>query len=382
MAASELVAVSAEKAMIPGVSRDAVSFTFPLDAQAVSLTAATPYEARSREYFVEVDAADLRAGVELFTTAPGALVRINPAAGVAAKAEAPTVDPASLVIRTAAGDAFTAGKGMSLLADAEQMKATGVPFVAGTTAFRLSPEVGVGSLVVAAPGLESEARYAVHVFDAQSDTVLSLQASGLDFFHGQEVRVNARFEDAAGAFAADFADGFVVAPNGRAWDVQWTADRHGGLSAALPLDALAGAGQGLWQVHMAARGDRDGLTVIRNASTSFAAHLPTAALTGEVRMGKAMGLAVELGVAVASPGRYEVRGVVFGTDAAGQMVPFAAAHSANWLDADGSLTLTVEPQLLRDAGVGAPFEVRDLRLLDQGRMGVLHRQARGLVIER
>ena len=91
-------------------------------------------------------------------------------------------------------------------------------------------------------------------------------------------------------------------------------------------------------------------------------------------------VAVDLGVDVAGPGRYEVRGIVYGTDRAGNLVPFAAAHSAAWLDAAGSLTLTVEPKLLREAGVRAPFEIRDLRLLDQGRMGVLHRQARGIEI--
>ncbi len=367
---------------LPGVSREAVTFTFPVGADTALAAAPAPYETRSREYFVEVSAAELRAGATIYTTAPNALVRINPAASEQLRGGAAelAVDPSSLVIRTAAGDQLRAADATRQLVDAEQMKATGVPFAAGTTAFRLSPSVGIGALTVAAPDLRSDATYAIHVFDVESDAVLSLRAAAMDFFHGQDLRIHAHFEDAAGRFATDQAQGFVTSPSGDAWPVRWTAGEHGLMSASLPLDAVQGAGQGLWELHMAAAGERDGLTVMRNATTAFAVHVPTAALNGDVRVLRQQGLAIELGVSVAEAGRYEVRGMIFGTDASGALVPFAAAHSANWLNEDGHLTLGVEADLLRQAGVHAPFEVRDLRLMDQGRMGVLHRQARGLEI--
>ena len=369
-------------ATVPGVSHDAVSFTFPVAADTALAAAPTPFETRSREYFVEVTGAELRAGTTIFTTAPNALVRINPAAAEQVKGAAAelAIAPSSLVIRTAAGDELRAADATSQLVDAEQIKATGVPFAAGTTAFRLSPSVGVGALTLAAPDLRSNATYAIHVFDVKSNAVLSLSAAAMDFFHSQDLRINARFEDAAGSFGADHVQGFVTSPSGDAWPVSWTLGDRGQMSATLPLDAVQGAGQGLWELHMAAAGERDGLTVMRNATTAFAVHLPTAALNGEVTVARGQGLSLELGVSVAEAGRYEARGVLFGTDASGAMVPFAAAHSANWLSEDGHLTLSVEADLLRQADVRAPFEVRDLRLLDQGRMGVLHRQARGIEI--
>ena len=367
---------------IPGVSREAVSFTFPVEANTALASAPAPYETRSLEYFVEVSAAELRAGATIYTTAPNALVRINPSASEQLKGGAAelAVLPSSLVIRTAAGDELRAADATSQLVDAEQMKATGVPFAAGTTAFRLSPAVGVGALTLSAPDLRSDATYAIHVFDKESDAVLSLQAAAMDFFHGQDLRIHAHFEDAAGRFATDQVQGFVTSPSGDAWPVSWAAGDRGQMSASLPLDAIQGAGPGLWELHMAASGDRDGLTVMRNATTAFAVHVPTAALNGDVRVLRQRGLTIDLGVSVAEAGRYEVRGVIFGTDTSGALVPFAAAHSANWLQEDGHLTLSVEADLLRQAGVRAPYEVRDLRLMDQGRMGVLHRQARGIEI--
>ena len=59
----------------------------------------------------------------------------------------------------------------------------------------------------------------------------------------------------------------------------------------------------------------------------------------------------------------------------------AVAHSAAYLAAGhGALELAFDRELVAASGLRAPFEVRDLRLIDQGNMGLLHRQARGLVI--
>jgi len=57
----------------------------------------------------------------------------------------------------------------------------------------------------------------------------------------------------------------------------------------------------------------------------------------------------------------------------------AVRQAANASSRTGALELALPRDVLN--GLTAPFEVRDLRLDDQGRMGVLHRQARGLVIE-
>jgi len=59
------------------------------------------------------------------------------------------------------------------------------------------------------------------------------------------------------------------------------------------------------------------------------------------------------------------------------------AHSAAWIEAGpATLVLAFDREPLREAGFGAPYEIRDLRLMDQGRMGLLHQQARGVMIGR
>jgi len=122
--------------------------------------------------------------------------------------------------------------------------------------------------------------------------------------------------------------------------------------------------------------------VVRTARTAFACSLPTAVLGGDaaVRSGEA-GVEIALAVDVTTAGRYDASGVLYGTDAKGQLRPLALAHAANWLDPGrAALTLTFDAARLEAARLAAPFELRDLRLADQGRMGVLHRQSRALTL--
>ena len=50
-------------------------------------------------------------------------------------------------------------------------------------------------------------------------------------------------------------------------------------------------------------------------------------------------------------------------------------------DLNRLLDLVFDEELLSASGTSAPFELRDLQLIDQTRMGMLHRQARAVVID-
>ena len=97
--------------------------------------------------------------------------------------------------------------------------------------------------------------------------------------------------------------------------------------------------------------------------------------------GRRFGLS--LGVEAVAASRYEVRGVLFGSGANGELLPAAVGHAAAWLEpGHGTVELRFDQALVDDSGLRAPFEIRDLRLIDQGTMGLLHRQARGLVLDK
>ncbi|MEM9594106.1 MAG: DUF4785 domain-containing protein [Acidobacteriota bacterium] len=377
-----LVRIDAGRAQLPGVSLEPVSFTYPLPAEADIDGPGAPFETRSREYWTEVGGDELRAGVVLHVSSPRALVRLNPAgsAQVAGLGETHAISPETLVL-TVDGESHAGGTGMELLVDAGQLRAAGAPFVDGTSAFRIRGDLGVGPLTLSAPELRAVGeRFVIHVFEPESELSLDLVAGRADYFHGDTLTVTADL----GGLALRRVEGYVISPAGRAWPVVFERAAEGRYVARLQLDALEAPGQGLWEVHMAASAQRDDLTVIRNGRAAFACHLPTAGLTGEasVQRRRDGSLGATFGVSAASGGRYEVRGLLYGTDGAGKLRPMAIGHAAAWFEDEGRLTLDFDGGLIKASGLSAPFEIRDLRLLDQGRMGQLHRQGRALVIDR
>jgi hypothetical protein len=127
-------------------------------------------------------------------------------------------------------------------------------------------------------------------------------------------------------------------------------------------------------------GSVNGRALARDARTAFACSVPSARLAREVRIVQGDGLQATFGVELASAGRYEVRGILYGTDATGVLRPLAAGYSARWFEGSGALTLAFDAALLKASGLVAPFELRDVRLYDQGRMGLLQRQERALLL--
>ena len=85
------------------------------------------------------------------------------------------------------------------------------------------------------------------------------------------------------------------------------------------------------------------------------------------------------GIWLSFSSRNTLTGVLYGTAADGRMAPLAIAQSAAFLEpGTGTLELVFDHSLIAESQLAGPYEVRDLRLFDQSRMGVLHRQARAL----
>ncbi len=381
----------------PGVPREAVSFSWPLGTgsadRALDLSPTPPVQ-RSKEYWLQASAADLRRGITLPTTAPGALVRVNPAPGSdratgAAGAMDLALDPARFELVDERGRVHTGDAALEQAVTAEQLAAAGSPFPEGTSAFRLQAGLGAGRFLLRAPDLADGAgRYVVHVLDRASGLELALQSGRAAYLVGDVLTVEAELQENGRRLAGPTLQevtGYLVAPNGEARPVRFerisTGAGGGTWRASTPLPGAAAPGA-LWEVEVTARGEQAGRTVLRGVRTAVAVAAPTARFTGIAEVsGEGVRPAVTVEVETAAAGRYEARGILFATDAKGQLQPAAIAHTAAWLEPGrGKLELAFDPATLATAGLKAPYEIRDLQLLDQGRMGLLHRQARGLVL--
>ena len=360
-------------------SRDTVSLSWA--ARDAVVTSTTPFLAQSKETWFSATADELAQGVALNTTAPRALVRIQ-ALGALGPREALAIHPQSMTLVDKDGRTYDDGAGMEMLVSADKLAKADLPFAPGTSAFRMHPSLGAGNFKLRVNGAAGSERYLVNVVEPDSPYALTMQSGALHYLHGQQLVLTAALQEGGGAAAAkrgvDKLDATVVSPAGRRFPLSFRAGKDGALRAALALDADEAPTAGLWEVQAEASTVVKGQAVRRSVRLAFPVAMPVARLTHAVTLQQGAGVSLSVGVEAAAAGRYEVRGMLYGT-VHGALVPLGVADAAQWLEAgQGQIGLTFAPELIADAS--GPFEVRELFLLDQGRLGVLHHQQRALAL--
>jgi hypothetical protein len=366
---TDQVAPRVERAPMPDatVERAPVRFAWALDPTR-ALSAPAPFVALSRSYWDTVDAATLQRGLELPLTAPDAVIQVSPVQGARA------LEVEQLQVRDPSG-----AMALDKLVDAQQLRAAGMGVGEGSAMARTGASTAVGTYRLQAP--QAQGRYVVQVLEPNSPIALTLQADRQQVLAGGSVLLNARLQHdggnaarAAGRSAARTlpagGEALLVAPDGRSWPVPLVAGKDG-LRAQVTIPGDVGQAQGLWelQAFVTAQG------VQRDAKVAFAVARPTARFSGQVEVDTAR-RQVRLPLQIGAPGRYEARGTLHATGPDGRLHPVAQAHSAAWFDAAGAgeLLLAFDTVAL-PGGYGAPFELRDLQLQDQGRMAPIESRA-------
>lgn len=338
--------------------RAPVSFSWALDPRS-SLSLSQPHAAESREYWQTVDGAELQKGVQLRTTAPGAVIRISPAVGSA------PLDATGISI-TGNGKAAR----LEQAANADELRAAGMDVDAGTAVVKLGRENAGGDYALHSK--DARGRYVVHVFEPDSDVVLKAQADRQHALGGGTIAVTMEMSRGSHPMTSQ-AEALLVAPDGSSRPITVRPDASGTLTARVRLPEQASAAAGLWELQVFANADG----VQRDARTAFGVAASTARLGGEADA-DARRLRVDIPVQAGSPGRYEVRGTLYATATDGTLAPVSQAHAAAWLErGNGSLALAFDRTHV-PAGFGAPFEVRQLELNDQTRLALLEKRARAV----
>ncbi len=362
-------------------NRDPVSFAWALDRQ-VPLNFEQPsYTQRSRSYWMDVDAAALSKGIGLPLTASGAVIRISPRSPVDALNEQSaakpqkgfaSIDIGSLQLRQ--GDQQRVGRAaIETLANAEQLSAAGMDVADQTVAFKVDSAFTAGELELRINVLSSASEnYVVHVFEPNSTAVLELQAGRSRLLTGEQGRVGLS-GDGIDPIRAGEMSGYLMSPDGRTTVALTFVDTSMGVEAVFDTSGLTSPATGLWEVQTFLQRADGQRRLLRDARTAIAISAPTARLTGQATELSSGGF--KIGVDAAAEGRYEIRAVLFGSEASGSLVPALVLHGANWLSGGaGTVSLEFDRQVLEAAGLRQPFELRHLELKDQSRMGDLWRQ--------
>jgi len=371
-------ATQAAKAGAPGQSRDAVALSWA--STDAGMAAATPHLAESRESYTIVTGAELAKGVPLHTTAPRAVVRVQ-AFDMSSPRSNLAIHPQSMTVIDKAGRAHGSAEAMEALVTDDKLAKADLPFAPGTSAFRLHQGLGAGQFKLRADNLGENERFLINVVEPDSPVSLTMQAGAAAYLHGQQLSLTSELRSKDGAKPAwSKLEGYVMSPAGRRFPLTFKNGAGGRMTAQLALDADEELAPGLWEVHAHGQGKARQGDVMRSLRLAFPVAMPTAKLDRKVALADSSGgVKVNFGVEAAQAGRYEVRGVLYGT-VQGVLKPIGVAHAAQWMEAgSGSIALNFAPEL-RAAATG-PYEIRELFLLDQGRMGVLQRQQRALVID-
>lgn len=356
----------------PGLSRDTVTFSWAIDEDVAVDFAPNPFQAESREFWTTLEAGKLQRGVDILTTAPGAVVRISPVGG--ARSAPISLDGLQLI---RAGRSYSGADAVEDMASAQQLHLNAARFPGGSAAFRINRDVGAGAMTLILPRAAGSAL--LHVFEPDSSHLLRLAAASDIVLSGSELNISGQFRAEGIARSPSLVQGIVTAPNGATWPMEFRVSGDG-FQGSVPLEGMAGQGPGLWEAHVfAALSTAEG-QVLRDSRTAFAVSVPTSRLDGNVSQNteSRTGLSFELGVEVSLASRYEIRGVLMGTALDGSQVAVAVGNSAAWLEAGhGTLPLQFDADSMVRHGVGAPYEIRDLRLIRQGDMDLQERRALG-----
>lgn len=350
-----------------------VEFQWALDSTSVIESVDKGSSKESRQYWIDVTAEELSRGINLHTTSKAAVIRVSPQnAGSTAKLSKDKIQLSS------AGRSLDINSSVTSFADANQLRASGAPFAEGTIAFQLNNSVAAGSLRLAVDNLAaSNDRYSVHVFEPNSTAVSKLNIARASYLTGHTIDASLEVAGATGNVSA-----YLISPDGKTTvDVSFNRAAKG---YSANVAAPQAQGLGLWELHTHFEGvDGKGQQILRDTKVAFNVSAATARINNQAQLlndgtGRDGQVALQLGVEVAAAGRYQLSGVIYGTGKNGALQPVALAQSAQWLEAgQQQLPLTFN---VNGKGVSAPFEIRDLRLQDQSRLGILHRQERALSI--
>jgi hypothetical protein len=349
------------------VERNPLNVSWALSNDAPLQAQPQAFARDSREYWMDVAASELQKGIQLPLSAPGAIIRLSSSDHLQG-----TLQPSSMHIQLGQ-QSLTVDHAANQLADTASLQAAGMAAPAASMVIRLKPELGAGIATLQAPA--ARGRYVVHVFEPGSPYTVTALADRDDLLLGNHVHVHVAMHDADQAVPLVAAGGFLRAPDGRTSLLDFQRQADGSFTVDAQPKAISST-PGLWEVHSFTVGtDANGQEVRRDTTTVFAAAIPDARLGGAGKITRAVdqGIDISLAVMAQNPSRYAVSAVLYGRGAKGVMVPAAYAQSAAWLPAgNGQLVLHYAPASLR--GIGAPYELHDLRLQDQAAIGLLERR--------
>ncbi len=365
------------------LSHKTVRFSRLLNDSANSFQVNTPQTISSRSYSVKISANDFNKGVEIYTSAPGAIVRITPFVQKNAIQQKTifAIEPENLMVSGDKGSLAVTDNGMELMSKSSAMSQASNQMFKMSSAFKIAKDLGAGKFVLKSnKQFNANNPFIVQVFDKNSHDILTASSNKYAYNLQDNLSVKAALKSSQ---RIDKLKAQLVSPAGNSYPVTFVKSQKGEfrLNKQLNLSENRKPGE-LWEVQLRVDAMSNQKRVIRDIRIPMDIHRQSALITGKINQLSMPGRTlIEVPVNVEASGRYVIQGIIYGTDASGNKVPALDVQTAKWLNAGNeNIALSVAKNKLLSSGLSAPFQLQQLTLKDQSRMSNLERQSLKLKI--
>jgi hypothetical protein len=370
-------------------SHESVNFSWPMNPDQKINFDQKPAVVESRAYSMDISPRKLEGGIEIYTTAPGALVRIH-----AVMEDGETLDsdnsyalqPRNLILVDNAQNMYRGEQALISFIDQDQLDEAGIA-PEGTTMFQINPRLGTGVFTLHIDQYRSSAPLRIHVLEKSSAYTLAIQMEQSIVFESSKVTVygtmansrNRRVHPQVNELRAS-----LISPSGESYPMR-ISEQRGRYAATASLPEKLSVEEGLWEVALTADiTNARRLRIRRDARTAFALTIPTARFTGQVEVTQPVEdnpvLSMAFEVETSQPARLEVKGYLYGTDEKGELTPMVMVNAADFMEESGWIEVSIPSSTLKETELKAPYKLMGLTLRDQSHMQILSLLKEALIL--
>jgi len=326
---------------------------------------AQKYTNISDEFWLEVSGQALNNGINLHVSQPQALIRLT------AKRQPGSWLPDNHAINPAAIKIFKRNKAIN---NAFTHKVTKEQYATAnifpnSSAVQLSKNAGSGLFQLqVTDSLSPHQRYLINVKEKGSRYIQRLSVAKQNFVKGRKISFNLALISDDIPLTDVRHQAFIKTPLGENHEVILERKKEK-FVFDMPHHEQQDSYGALYELHVTSQWQDGGTQVRRDGKFAFSLVTPTASIAN---LGSITAAGLPLSLNVASEGRYEVSGVVYGLNKKGRYRPIMRSHSAYFLTSgQQSIVIAFDQEILNRSSFKAPYQLRRLSLKDQSRMAVL-----------
>lgn len=278
---------------------------------------------KSYSYKERISLEQLRKGIVITTTAPGAVVRITPLQN--------KLIP-QLKIKTPENQLLS-------LQDASALYSQDEPFgdkllsVKHLTMLQIKPELGFGKFI-----LKSEVNspqdadsYLINVYDKFSPIYMEVGTDSLHYQHGDKVTATITMVDNYIDYDADEIEASLIGPSGQNIPLNISKIKNNQFEATAVITSEVNDHGENWYLEANVTPEYGQESVRRNGHAAFSYSIPSASLLNVKKISsKPLTFVATLDVATAS--RYALQSVLYRKNNKGEAVPVETSQRAQWLE--------------------------------------------------